>query len=87
MPYLRRYSCSFKPDVSMAVTKFVALCMYLLIDNIVNWLTHAVKMKLYALRHDAQITGWQKYMLKSTNHKSPIPSVCSSDRDCVHLKE
>ena len=36
MPHLRRYSCSFTPDVNMAVAKFVALCVYLLIDDIVN---------------------------------------------------
>jgi len=36
MPRLRRYNCSFTRDVSMAVAKFVALCAYLLIDNIVN---------------------------------------------------
>jgi len=49
MPHLRKYSCSFTPDGSMAVPKFVALCVYLLIDNIVNCLTHTEKMKLYSL--------------------------------------
>jgi hypothetical protein len=44
-------------------------------------------MKLHALQHDAQITGWQKYMPKSTDHKSPTPLDCSSERGCVHLKE
>ena len=36
MPHWRRYSCSFTADGSMAVVEFVALCVYLLIDNIVN---------------------------------------------------
>lgn len=85
MPNLRRYSCSFTLDGSMAVVKFVAFCMYLLIDNIVNWLTHTVKMKWYALKLDEQITGDQKRMPTSTDHKSRTLSVCSSERGCVHL--